>query len=62
MGRDMGSGTMHHPAVIGAVCSIICVDVFGPKHFSILFMISILATPHVLRKIWRRREHKVIGY
>ena len=40
----------HKPAVVGVVCSAICLVVFGPNNFIILSMIAILAVLTVLKK------------
>lgn len=40
----------HSPAVIGVVCSVICLIIFGPGQFIIPSMIAILAVLTVFRK------------
>lgn len=40
----------HEPAIIGVVCSAICLKVFGPGNFIIPSMIAILAVLTLLRK------------
>ena len=40
----------HKPAVIGVVCSVFCLSVFGPNHFIIPSMIAILAILTIFRK------------
>ncbi len=40
----------HEPAIVGVVCSVICLKVFGPGNFIIPSMISILTVLTLLRK------------
>lgn len=40
----------HNPAIIGIVCSVICVVVFGPNNFIIPAMVAIMVTLTMMRK------------
>lgn len=45
----------HLPAVIGVSCSVICLILFGPDHFILPSMISILSILTILRKTLEKR-------
>ena len=40
----------HKPAIIGVLCSVICLVIFGPSNFIIPAMIAILAVLTISRK------------
>jgi len=46
----------HRPAVIGVLCSVICLIVFGPDNFIIPSMIAILAALAMLRKELKQKS------
>ena len=47
------------PAVIGLICSVICLLLFGPGNFIIPAMISILAVLTILRGCLERRSERI---
>lgn len=47
----------HKPAVIGVLCSIICLVVFGQGNFIIPSMIAILVVLTLFRKNWHGRKY-----
>ena len=46
----------HKPAIIGILCSVGCLILFGPSNFIIPSMAAIMVILTVFRKIWLRRK------